>query len=355
MFAFALILFLMVGLSFAASLLEGVLVGATVAEVEWLKRSFPRLGKIFEQHQSRPDRSLSAVLAVDSSATSIGSLLLGPLIVAIFGMQMLVPISIAIAVTGFIFSDILPKTLGIYYRRKLLPWTVVPLHIFIWTMFPIAHVCSKVVDIFLPKKLANDATSDEALILTARRGVRDGILTSIEGTMVEHTLTLDDVDVETIAQKKIFSIAANQSVGEAFAKFPEIPYGRIPVYERERSNLIGIVRRRDLLKALADDEHSRPISSLVRKTVVIPKDAKISQALETLLQHFQQIAIVEDGKDHRPVGVLTLEDIFEYIIGQDIFEYDDLSNFSRSDARRLRILNKKRVIQAGKKSEYPMN
>ncbi|MDR3117298.1 MAG: CNNM domain-containing protein [Puniceicoccales bacterium] len=353
MFAFSLILFLMVGFSFIASLLEGVLVGATVAEVEYLKRDFPRLGQLFESHQSRPDRSLSAILAVDSSATSIGSILLGPLIVANFGENLLVPISVAIAIGAFIFSDILPKTLGIYHRRRLLPWTAIPLHLFIWTMFPVAHVCSKVVDIFLPKKLSNDALSDEALILTARRGVRDGILTSIEGVMVEHTLTLDDVDVAAITQRKIFSIDGARTVGEIFRLFPEIPYGRIPVYEGERNNLVGIVRRRDLLKALANDEHDRPVASLVRKTVVIAHDVKISTALEILLQHFQQIAIIEDGGSHCPVGVLTLEDVFEYIIGRDIFEYDDLSNGSRSDARKLRLLQKKKVAETSPRPDGP--
>jgi CBS domain containing-hemolysin-like protein len=330
-------------LSFVASMLDGVLVGATVAEVEYLKRRSPTLGRLFESFQRSPNRSLSAVLAVDSALTSVCAMLLGSLVVKNLGPEYLFPISIFIAIVSFVFTDILPKVLGIYYRRRLLYWTVWPLRLVTLTMFPISYVCSKIVDLFLPKNHSNSsALSDESIILTTRRGVQDGILSSIEGDMVEHALTLDDVEVSTISQRKIFSIGVDQTVGEVFRKYPEIPYGRIPVFEGERNHLIGIVHRRELLRALAADEHGRTVRSLVRKMVRIPRDAKISSALEILLHHFQQIALIESD-DHSPFGVLTLEDVFEYILGRDIFEYDDLSNFSRNDARKLRLLHKKKV------------
>ncbi|MDR3316753.1 MAG: CNNM domain-containing protein [Puniceicoccales bacterium] len=329
-------------LSFVASLLDGVIIGATVAEVESLKEKSPWAGNLFESFQANTDRVLSAVLAIDTGAACICSMLLGSLVENKYGVRMILPFSCFVTVLCFVFTDILPKVLGIYYRKKLLYWSVFPLRIITWIMFPISYVCAKIVDIFLPKKKNNGALSDEAIILTARRGVRDGILSSIEGDMVEHTLTLDDVEVEIITQKKIFSIGAAQTIGQVFRRYPEIPYGRIPVFEGERSNVIGIVHRRELLRALAADEHERTVKSMVRKIVRVPKNAKISSVLEILLQHFQQIALVE-GENCAVVGVVTIEDIFEYIIGRDIFEYDDLSNLSRNDARKLRLLRKKRV------------
>jgi CBS domain containing-hemolysin-like protein len=330
-------------LSFIASLLDGVLVGATVAEVEILRTRSPLFGRIFAKHQSHIDRTLSAVLAIDSLSTTIGSVLLGPLIVHHIGPGALVPCSIAIGIAGFVFTDILPKTLGIYCRHKLLYWMVIPLELIVWAMYPLAYLCAKLVNIFLPPARPNHALTDEAFILTAKCGVRDGVLSSIEGEMVEHTLTLDDVDVGTIAQRQIFSVDGRQTVAEFFRKYPEIPYSRIPVHTGNIHELSGIVRRRDLLKALANDEHGRTILSLARKTVSIPADVKISSALETLLHHFQQIGIIVDGSE-QPIGVLTIEDIFEYILGRDIFEYDDVSNHSRSDARRLRLLGKRHIL-----------
>ncbi|MDR2667961.1 MAG: CNNM domain-containing protein [Puniceicoccales bacterium] len=342
MWEILLILFFQLGFSFFASLLDGVLVGATASEMEELKRKSPRLGAIFEHHHAHTDRTLSAILAIDTGATCIGSIVLGSLLEIHYGSSVVLPVSIFVSVIGFVFSDILPKVIGICYRRKILGWCVYPISVVSFVMGPVALLCSKIVGVFLPAKRFSGALSDETLILTAQKGVRDGVFSSIEGEMVEHTLTLDDVDVETITQKKVFSICASQTVGEIFRKYPEIPYGRIPVYDGERRNIVGIVLRREMLRALAADEHEKLIKSMMRNVVRIPQSAKISSALDLLLQHFQQIAVIDDA-DGNPIGVLTLEDIFEYIIGRDIFEYDDLSNYSRDDARKLRLLQKKHV------------
>jgi CBS domain containing-hemolysin-like protein len=345
-----LVLFIMLSFSFGASLLDGIFVGATVAEVEALKNRSPRLGKLFESFQKHTDMSLSAVLAIDTGATCICSIVLGSLMEVHYGEKSVMPFSFVVAVVGFILTDILPKVLGIYYRRRLIYWSVYPLRIIICIMYPIASICAKIVDVFLPKNRQNSPLSDEAIILTARRGVRDGVLTSIEGDMVEHSLTLDDLDVESISSKKIFSINGNQTIEDVFKKYPEMPHARIPVFAGERTNFIGIVRRRDMLEALAGDEHSRSVKSLVKNVVRIPKDAKISNALEILLQHFQQIALIEDAS-HAVIGVLTIEDIFEYVIGREIFEYDDLASTSREDSRRLRMRQKMHAANEKQQNE----
>jgi CBS domain containing-hemolysin-like protein len=264
------------------------------------------------------------------------------------------PISIVASIFGFVLSDILPKVIGICYRRHILYWAVYPIRITYLVMAPVAYLCSLVMGIFLPKKKFSSSLSDETLILTAQKGVQEGVFSSIEGEMVEHTLTLDDVPVEAITQKKIFSIGARQTVAEVFRKYPEIPYGRILVHDGERNSFVGIVSRRELLRSLAADEHDKLVKKLVRNVVRIPRDAKISHALELLLQHFQQIALIE-GEDGAPVGVLTLEDIFEYIIGRDIIDYDDLSSGSRDDARKMRLLLKKRTtdVSSGQHGHGP--
>ncbi|MDR2663914.1 MAG: CBS domain-containing protein [Puniceicoccales bacterium] len=345
MWEILLIFSLQLAFSFVASMLDGILVGATVTDVETLKKRSPRLAAIFEHYQARTDRTLSAILAIDTGATTIGSIVLGSMLEIHYGMKWVLPASIVASIVGFVLSDILPKVLGICYRRHALYWSVYPIRIVYWAMAPVAFLCSLVIGVFLPKKKFVTNLSDEALILTAQRGVRDGVFSSIEGEMVEHTLTLDDTDVGTIAQKKIFSISAKQTIGEIFRKYPEIPYGRIPVYEGERNNFIGVVSRRELLRSLAADEHEKLVKKLVRNMIRVPQDAKISAALELLLQHFQQIALVEGG-DGQPVGVLTIEDIFEYILGRDIIEYDDLASGSREDARKMRLLLRKRVSAA---------
>ncbi|MDR0727860.1 MAG: CNNM domain-containing protein [Puniceicoccales bacterium] len=323
----------MLAVSFMSSLFEGILVSTTVSELEIFKQKHPRLGKLFAYYWEHSDRALAAFLGIDTATTSILSIFLGAMFIKTWGEASVLPCSVVITVLEFVFTDILAKMLGIYHRRYLLRWAVYPMRFIVWTMLPISWACSLIVRLFVPRARGNEDFSDETLILTAKRGVADGVLTSVEGTMLEQTLTLDDVAVETIAQKPIFSLDATKTVAEISSKYPEIPYGRIPVYERDQAHFIGVVRRRDLLQALAADRHQAMVGEFVREMVTISWDTKISGALEILLQRFQQIAIIS-GESGEPIGVLTIEDIFEYILDRDIFEYDDLSNFSRSDFRK---------------------
>ncbi|MDR2677575.1 MAG: CNNM domain-containing protein [Puniceicoccales bacterium] len=324
---------IMLTVSFLASLLEGILISTTVSELEVFKQKYSKLGKFFSHYWEHPDRALAAFLGIDTATTSILSIFLGAMFIKTWGEASVLPCSIIITVIEFIFTDILAKMLGIYHRRHLLRWAIYPMRFVIWIMFPISWVCSSIVRLFVPRGHGNEDFSDETLILTAKRGVADGVLTSVEGTMLEQTLTLDDVAVEAITQKPIFSLDATKTIEEIFHQYPEIPYGRIPVYENESTHFIGVVRRRDLLQALAADRHHALVREFVSEMVTISWDTKISGALEILLQRFQQIAII-GGKNGEPIGVLTIEDIFEYILDRDIFEYDDLSNFSRSDFRK---------------------
>ncbi|MDR2341221.1 MAG: CNNM domain-containing protein [Puniceicoccales bacterium] len=324
---------IMLLVSFVSSLLEGILVSTTVSELEVFKQKHPRLGKLFAHYWEHSDRALAAFLGIDTATTSILSIFLGAMFIKTWGEASVLPCSVIITVLEFVFTDILAKMLGIYHRRHLLRWAVYPMRFIVWAMFPISWACSLIVRLFVPRAHGDEDFSDETLILTAKRGVAGGVLTSVEGTMLEQTLTLDDVAVETIAQKPIFSLDATKTVAEISSKYPEIPYGRIPVYEKDSAHFIGVVRRRDLLQALAADRHQAMVGEFVREMVTISWDTKISMALEILLQRFQQIAIIA-GKDGESIGVLTIEDIFEYILDRDIFEYDDLSNFSRSDFRK---------------------
>lgn len=334
----------MICLSFIASLLDGVLVSSTVADVEALKKQVPKIGNLFERFQEHPDKTLSAILGVDTTVSSICSTVLGALVLKEWGSGMVMPFAIVSTIFSFIFSDILPKTLGVYYRRRLLSFVVWPIQFILWIMYPISFLCSLVLRFFLPKKIVHEELSDESLILTAQRGVRDGVLTSIEGQMLEHTLTLDDVLIGTIAQKNIFALDQGLTVAAVLKQYPEIPHGRIPIYEGRKSNLIGVVRRRDLLKSMAEDRHQETLGSLSKKLIRVPSRATIANVLEVLLQHFQQIVLVEKD-NHFPLGVVTIEDIFEYILGREIFEYDDISNGRRSDGRKMRRLKRRPAEQ----------
>ena len=98
------------------------------------------------------------------------------------------------------------------------------------------------------------------------------------------------------------------------------------------NTIVGIVRRRDLLSAKAKDQDVMKIRALAQKPIFIKEKAVAAEALELFLKHRQQLAIViNDNKE--TVGVLSMEDVIEHIIGEEIFEDDDPAIDMRELAR----------------------
>ena len=105
------------------------------------------------------------------------------------------------------------------------------------------------------------------------------------------------------------------------------------MYKDSIDNVVGIVRRRDLLKAKADDADATFLKQWMQKAFFVPENATALDALRLFLKHHQQLAIAVDEFGSMS-GVISMEDIVEQILGQEIFEKDDVAVDMRELARR---------------------
>jgi CBS domain containing-hemolysin-like protein len=131
------------------------------------------------------------------------------------------------------------------------------------------------------------------------------------------------------------------TVGEVFTKHPNVPFARVPIFDETIDSVTGIVRRRDLLQAAAEDKDEVIIKELAQDVVFVPENASADKALRLLLAQHSQLVVVAD-EFGSTVGVLAMEDIIESILGQEIFEHDDVAVDMRELARR-----KSNVIEGG--------
>ena len=230
--------------------------------------------------------------------------------------------------------------MGVLYRPALQPILIYPLAWVCAIMTPISGVVG-----FLVRKLLKPATtttdSDEEIILLAEKSAKDGTLTSNERDMINNALSLEDLLVSEIMTPRtvVHSINDEDTVGSLFKELKDIPFARIPVYHDETENITGIVRRRDILRAKANDEDDVLISDIANEPIFIPDNANASHALQTFLRNHQQLAIAVDEYGTMS-GVITMEDVIEHIIGQEIFEDDDPAIDMRELARRRQYAEK---------------
>src|ERR1035438_10129244 len=166
---------LVIGTSFLCSLSESIILSTTIAEIETLKKTRPRRGALLETLKREIDATISAILTLNTAANSIGSIIVGALVVQIYGATALAPISIGFGAVLLVFSEVLPKNIGIAHRPPLQPYVVYPIGWLRRVLLPVTWLCALVVRPFVgpPAKLHG---SDEEIILLAERGAQEGTL-----------------------------------------------------------------------------------------------------------------------------------------------------------------------------------
>jgi CBS domain containing-hemolysin-like protein len=331
-----------IGISGLCSVLEAMILSTTTAEIEGLKKSHPSRGEKLEKYKLGLEETSSAILSLNTIANTLGATMVGGLAVQIWpaDSNVLLKVSSAMALSILFFSEIIPKNVGVLYRPKLQPILIFPLIWICALMAPISRVLGIVVRCTLrPSNKLTD--SDEEILLLAEKSAKEGTLTSNERDMINNALNLDDLLVSQIMTPRtvVQVFDGQETVTSLLQKHKDIPFARIPIYEEQTENISGIVRRRDLLTAIADDRGNVLIRELANEAIFVPDNAAASDALQTFLKYHQQLAIVVDEFGSIS-GVITMEDVIEQIIGQEIFEDDDPAIDMRELARRRQFAEK---------------
>jgi CBS domain containing-hemolysin-like protein len=321
------------GGSFVCSLSEALILSTTVAEIESLKRRRPRRGQLLEQLKLSLDETISAILTLNTLANTLGSVLIGGLVTKLYGPAYLGVTTGVLTFTVLVFAEVLPKNIGITYRERLQPHVVYPLWWARRALAPVLYVSGLIVRLFVTPR-RHEHASDREIILLAEKGAKEGTLSPSESSIIANALSLDDVRVSEIMTPRTVVTTLNKSasVGEVFREHPNIPFARIPVCQRNLDDVVGLVRRRDLLKAKANDQDAETVGNLMQEISFIPETATVGQALQQTLKTHQQLLVVVD-EFGSTAGVVTMEDVMEHLIGREIFEKDDLAVDMRELAR----------------------
>jgi CBS domain containing-hemolysin-like protein len=331
---------------FLCSMMEAMIFSTTVAEIEALKRSLPRVGQILETLKLKLDETISTILTVNTIATALGSAVIGAIGAHLFSEQILAVVMIAYGVTLLVIAEVIPKTLGVVSRKKLQPVVANPLLVMCRALRPVTYLSNLVVRLVITQP-AEKEKSDEEIILLAERGAQQGTLSKSESNIITNALSLDDVRVSEIMTPRtvVTVLKSKATIGEIFREYPNIPFARIPVYGKNIDDIVGLVRRRDLLKTKANDLDFELVEKLMQEISFIPETVTAANALQVFLKTHQQLLVVVD-EFGATAGVVTMEDVMEHLLGREIFEKDDVAVDMRELAR-AKLQKQSRVRRPG--------
>jgi CBS domain containing-hemolysin-like protein len=315
------------------SILEAMILSTTPTDIEVLKKRNRVKGEQLEEIREDLEETISSILTLNTLANTLGAVVVGGIATKIFGEASIGIVSGAMAFSILIFSEIIPKNIGVSYRRTLQPLAVMPLRLIRSSLRPVTFVANKLVRCLMRKKIEEAETGSE-IILLAEKGAEDGELDREEVTLISNALSLASVRVSDIMTPRTVVIGApeGERLIDLLQRLRTINFGRMPVYEKTIDEVTGIIRRRDILHSIAVGEGHKLVRDLKQEAVFFTEFSTASQALETLLEGQQQLGMVVDEFGSF-AGVISMEDIIEHLIGKEIYEKDDVAVDMRQLAR----------------------
>lgn len=330
---FVLAIALTLGISAFCSLLEALILSTTSAEIEGLKQSHPWRGALLERYKFQIEETTSAILTMNTIANTAGAAWIGSLAE---GLAMKVALVSGILVFSIlIFSEVLPKNIGVAYRRKLQPWSVYAFGVVRILMMPASFFLKHLVSTIVKLEVPTEKEQEEEIKLLAEKSAAMGALSSNESELIKNVLSLDDSRIEEIMTPRTVTmfLSADLTVEEVCSRSKNIAFARIPVYSDGLDDIVGLVRRRDILQAYSEDKEALTMRELMNEIIYLPETASAHDALEQFLKKHQQFAVVVDEYGST-VGVLTMEDIVEHLLGDEIYEASDVAVDMRELAKK---------------------
>lgn len=172
----------------------------------------------------------------------------------------------------------------------------------------------------------DEETIEEEIRTIVTEGHREGLLEEDAREMIEGVIELGDADVSQIMTPRtdMHMVQVDMPWVDIIADVIESAHTRVPVFESNRDDIVGVLYSKDLLPELAtgDPDSRTPIRELVRKPLFVPETKHLDELLEMFQQMRTHIALVLD--EYGGVsGLVTIEDILEEIVGEIVDEYDE--------------------------------
>ena len=338
--------FTVLGISFLCSLLESFILSVTHAHISLVSKDRPALGKKLSHFKENINQPLSAILSLNTIANTIGAASVGAITLVEFGSNWVAIMSGILTLCILIFSEIIPKTVGALYWKKILVPATFAVQVLIIMTYPLV-VFLEFLSKWLAKAENEDKVSREEVIAMAELGEDEGTIEESESTVIENVLMLDDISVEEVLTPRsvIFAVNKTNSVREVLDKYKDIEFSRIPVYEDGLDNIIGIVRRHVLLKSKAEDQFDVTMGELAKPIHAVEENDSVGDVLDEFVKRREHLFMVKD-QFGQVAGLITLEDAIETLLGVEIVDETD----SVVDMRKLALDNwrKKRLKSRGK-------
>lgn len=278
---------------------------------------------------------LTSATAAQSFATMLTNALAGTAIANVIPLGVIsgvstVLITLITSYFSLVLGELAPKKIAMQKPEKV-SFTVVPVLLFVSRVtLPFVKILSvstnAVVRLFgLDPNADEEEVTEEEIRMMVDVGQEKGVIEDVQKEMINNIFEFDDIDVADIMTHRtdMACIDVEDSLSDAIKLAIDEGYSRIPVYEEDPDNIVGIIYIKDLLKYVGTSlPKTKGLKDIMREAYFVPESKRCGALFSELTEKHIQMAIVVDEYGGT-AGLVTLEDIVEAIVGNIQDEYDN--------------------------------
>jgi CBS domain containing-hemolysin-like protein len=308
-----------------------------------LKEEGNRAAKILLDILERPSQIVSTLLVANVTANVVMVVLWANIIIVLsayygFDSWVLVAGGVFLTTVLILFCEILPKNLfhqnpeyHALKRAGFLKFTIVVSTPIVWLAYNLSKLLLRIVGITLSSSAA--PISEEEIIDLIETGEEEGVIQEHEREMIHSIFEFGDLRVRDVMIPRVDMNALKHTakMSDALKMVVETGHSRIPVYGKDRDNIVGLIYAKDLLDRLSNENvNEMPLKDLIREVEFVPEEMALSKLFNDMKRKKNHFAIVADEYGGT-AGLVTIEDVLEEIVGEIEDEFDQEEPLAREE------------------------
>ncbi len=334
------VIFILLIISFICSLLESVILSITRSYIQLLIDKKNRSGILLQKQKMNIEEPLSAILTLNTISHTVGAAISGAIALQIFGSEWMALFSAVLTLLILIFSEIIPKTIGAQYWKKLGPVSSYLLQVMIFVLKPVIIPIHYISRLISPEDQGSRISKAE-VINYIRLGYFQGVVDTSELTIMENLFRLRSIQVKDIMTPRpvVFWLPPEQKIDDIIKTNKQLQFTRIPLYNAKKNEVQGVVLRREIMNRLVEKKTNVRLQTIAQSPHFVIETISVYRLLHELIAEKVHLSIVlNEFGDF--TGIVTMEDAIETLLGMEIIDefdsHDDMREYAKKrGARRL--------------------
>lgn len=340
--------------SFLCSILETVLLSSTSSYIESLSKTMNSdTVKMLKELKQDSNKSVSSILILNNFVLILGAAGVGAQAHILFGQEIEMAIAILLAFCLLYLSEIIPKTIGTIYWKKLLVPSAYIINFLVKVLYPLVWISMALTNTISKGKIKESTFSRDEIMAAVTMGEKEGSILSKESALIENLFKLKNIKTKDIMTPRsvVFAFKSDVIVEEAIEDDKMYIHSRIPIYSDTIDDIIGIVFNQTILEQSVEEKDQTTLLDITVPVHKISENVPVSSLIDQFINRKTHLFVVQDNYGQTS-GVVTLEDAIETLLGVEIVdemdEVEDMQVFARDKNKEFQdklLVEKKRVAK----------